>query len=204
MKLGVLGGTFDPVHRGHIAMAQAAREVLGLAKVLLVPAGRPMSVKNAPLTGARHRLAMLRLAAADAPELEVSTIETDRPGPSYTVDTLAALREEYGDGAEIYFILGDDSLAQLPTWHQPQRLVKLGRFASVPRPGYPRPDLKALEAQLPGISARVTLLDRPRLDISATAIRARAARGESLADLVPEAVDTYIKMQKLYMDYQEV
>ncbi len=204
MKLGVLGGTFDPVHRGHIAMARAAREALGLDKVMLVPAGRPMSAKNAPLTGARHRLAMLRLAAVGEPGLEVSTIETDRPGPSYTVDTLAALRGEYGDAAEIYFILGDDSLAQLPTWHEPPRLIKLGRFAAVPRPGYPRPDLKALEAQLPGISARVTLLDRPRLDISATAIRARAARGESLQDLVPEDVATYIKMQKLYTNYQEV
>jgi len=203
MKLGVLGGTFDPVHRGHIAMAQAAREALGLAEVLMVPAGRPLSVKNAPLTGARHRLAMLRLAVVDEPHLEVSTIETDRPGPSYTVDTVAALRDKYGDAAEIYFILGDDSLAQLPAWHEPQRLINLCRFAAAPRPGYPRPDLKALEKALPGITARVTLLDGPHLDISATAVRDRVARGESLADLVPEPVAIYIKMQELYKDYQE-
>ncbi len=204
MKIGVLGGTFDPVHRGHIAMARVAREALGLDRVLLVPAGRPMSVKNALLTGARHRLAMLRLAAVGAPELEVSTVETDRSGPSYTADTLAALRQEYGEEAEIYFILGDDCLAHLPTWHEPQRLIKLGRLAAVPRPGYPRPDLKALEANLPGISARVTLLPGPHMDISATDIRARAARGEPLGDLVPEDVATYIKMQKLYANYQEV
>jgi nicotinate-nucleotide adenylyltransferase len=203
MKLGVLGGTFDPVHRGHLAMAGEARESLGLDKVLMVPAGRPVSVKKASLTGAQHRLAMLRLAVADEPHLEVSTIETDRPGPSYTVDTMAALRERYGTAAEIYFILGDDSLAQLPAWHEPRRLIKLCRLAAVPRPGYPRPDLEALEAKLPGIAARVTLLTGPHLDISATDIRARAARGESIADLVPEPVAVYIKMQELYQDYQE-
>jgi nicotinate-nucleotide adenylyltransferase len=203
MKLGVLGGTFDPVHRGHLAVAREARESLGLDKVLMVPAGRPGSVKKAQLTGAQHRLAMLRLAVVGEPHLEVSTIETDRPGPSYTVDTMAALREKYGDQSEIYFILGDDSLAQLPAWHEPRRLIKLCRLVAVPRPGHPRPDLEALEARLPGIKERVTLLTGPHLDISATAIRARVARGESIADLVPEPVAVYIKMQELYQDYQE-
>ena len=198
MKIGVLGGTFDPVHRGHVMMAEEARDTLSLSEVLMVPAGHPMFKVNNKIAPAEHRLAMLRLAVAGKPHLRVSTIELERPGPSYTVDTIAALRERYGGGDEIYFILGWDSLEQLPEWYEPARLISKCFLAAVPRPGWTRPDLKTLEAGVPGISRRVVFLEKPRVDISALAIREKAARGESIARLVPATVADYIKKHKLY------
>lgn len=198
MKIGVLGGTFDPVHRGHVMMAEEARDALSLSEVLMVPAGQPMFKVNNKIAPAEHRLAMLRLAVAGKPHLRVSTIELERPGPSYTVDTIAALRERYGGGDEIYFILGWDSLEQLPEWYESARLISQCFLAAVPRPGWPRPDLKTLEAGVPGISRRVVFLKKPRVDISASAIREKSARGESIARLVPAPVAGYIKKHKLY------
>jgi nicotinate-nucleotide adenylyltransferase len=199
MKVGVLGGTFDPIHRGHLMMAEEARRELGLARVLLVTAGRPMSKTGRRVTAAGHRLAMVRLAAAGREWLEVSTLEVRRPGPSYTVDTIAALKDKEGRDDEIFFILGWDSLAQLPTWHEPARLVGLCRLAAVPRPGQPRPDLEALEKVIPGISGRVLFMDKPCVDISASAIRETAGRGEPIGHLVPENVAAYIKEHGLYV-----
>lgn len=199
MSIGVLGGTFDPVHRGHIMMAEEAREALALAGVWLVPAGQPMSKTGQCVTSAEDRLAMVRLAAAGRPWLKVSTMEIERPGPSYTVDTIAALRTQYGHADEIYFILGWDSLEQLPTWHEPARLISLCRLAAVPRPGHPRPDMRAMEEAIPGISGKVTFLDRPCVDISASVIRDMVGRGEPVEHLVPGKVAAYIKKRGLYM-----
>jgi nicotinate-nucleotide adenylyltransferase len=199
MKIGVLGGTFDPIHRGHLMMAEEARKELGLARVLLVPAGRPVFKTGRRVTAAGHRLAMVRLAAEGRPWLEVSTMELDRPGPSYTVDTIAELRSVNSPEDEIYFILGWDSLAQFPDWREPARLASLCRLAAVPRPGQDRPDLAALEKAIPGISGRVVFLERPCVDISASAIRKMAGRGESIERLVPEKVAAYIKEHKLYL-----
>jgi nicotinate-nucleotide adenylyltransferase len=199
MKIGVLGGTFDPVHLGHISMAEAAREALALAEVLLVPAGQPMSRVNRAITTAEHRLNMLRLAVQGKPGLVVSTIEIERPGPTYTVDTLAALHRQYGAEADIYFILGWDSLAQLPEWREPARIIKMCRLAAVPRPGYPQPNTKALERDIPGIKEKVIFLEKPHIDISATMIKETIARGRSIEHLVPGPVAAYIKKHKLYM-----
>jgi nicotinate-nucleotide adenylyltransferase len=198
MKLGVLGGTFDPVHRGHIRVAGEAKKALGLARVLLVPAGQPMSKVDRPITAAGHRLAMLRLAVKGRPGLVVSTIDLERPGPTYTVDTLAALRQEYGANTEIYFILGWDSLAQLPDWHEPPRLIKLCRLAAVPRPGIPRPDMASLERQIPGLSDNVIFLKGPHVDVSATEIKEALARGKPVGRLVPGPVAEYIHKNGLY------
>jgi nicotinate-nucleotide adenylyltransferase len=198
MKIGVLGGTFDPVHRGHIMMAEEAKNALSLSEVLMVPAGQPVYKIHKNIASAEHRLAMLRLAVAGRPYLKVSTIEIERPGPSYTVDTIAGLRKQYGGGDEIYFILGWDSLAQLPDWREQVRLVSLCFLAAVPRPGRPRPDLEALEVRVPGISKRVVFLEKPQVDISASAIREMAARGESIDHLVPAPVAGYIKKHRLY------
>ena len=198
MKIGVLGGTFDPVHLGHIAVAEEARTSLGLSDVILVPAGQPLLKPNRPITSAGHRLQMLRLAVADKPNFKVSTMEIERPGPSYTVDTIAELRVQYGSGDEMYFIMGWGSLGQLPEWREPSRLISMCYLVAVPRPGWPRPDLEALEDSIPGISQRVVLLDKPQIDISASAIRERAARGLSLRHLVPDAVAEYIREHKLY------
>jgi len=199
MRLGVLGGTFDPVHRGHLMMAEEARVTLGLARVLLVPAGRPMSKPGRRVTAARHRLAMVRLAADGLPWLAVSAMEVERPGPSYTVDTITALRTQYGPDVEIFFILGWDSLVQLPAWHEPDRLVSLCRLVAVPRPGQVQPDVRELERAIPGISERVVFLDRPCVDISASAIREAVGRGEPVDHLVPETVAGYIREHRLYI-----
>jgi GTP-binding protein len=199
LKIGVLGGTFDPVHLGHIMMAEEAKKSLGLNEVLLVPAGQPLKKPNELITPAKHRLEMLKLAVAGSPYLKVATIEIERKGPSYTVDTVADIRKKYGGGDEIYFILGWDSLAQLPDWHEPARLVSMCYLVAVPRPGWAKPSLKTLEGVLPGISKKVIFLDKPEIDISATAIRELAAKNESIDYLVPKSVAEYIKKNKLYI-----
>jgi nicotinate-nucleotide adenylyltransferase len=197
MKIGVFGGTFDPVHRAHIAAAAAARDALKLDKVLLVPAGQPMSRSELPIASAEDRVAMLRLAVKGKPGLEVSTIEIERSGPTYTVDSITQMRKSALND-EIYFILGCDSLDQLPGWKEPERLVSLCRLVVVPRPGCRTPDLKKLEEILPGISQKVTLLKEPFLDVSATEIREKAGKAESINDLVPAPVADYIKKHGLY------
>jgi nicotinate-nucleotide adenylyltransferase len=204
MKIGVLGGTFDPVHRGHIMMADEAMKSLGLSEVILVPAGQPISKMKERLTPAEHRLQMLRLAVAEKPYLRVSTMEMERPGPSYTVDTITELRKKYGSKDELLFIMGWDSLAQLPNWREPDRIISMCSLVAVPRPGFPRPDLKIIEKKIPGISKRVVFLEKPRADISATDIRKKVARGESIDHLVPAPVVEYIKKNKLYQGQQEV
>jgi nicotinate-nucleotide adenylyltransferase len=198
MKIGVLGGTFDPVHLGHIRMAEEARDALGLEQVILVPAGQPMSKPNRPITPAEHRIEMLRLAVKDKPHLSVSTIETERPGPSFTIDTITGLQRKYGAGAVICFILGWDSLEQVPEWHEPARLVKMCYLVSIPRPGCKPPDLDALEKKIPGISQKVICLNKPCMDVSATLIREKVALGESIDKLVPKAVAAYINKNNLY------
>jgi nicotinate-nucleotide adenylyltransferase len=199
MKIGVLGGTFDPVHLAHLSMAEEARKALHLAEVIIVPAGRPVMKPGNRVTPAARRLEMLRLALAGRPYLKISRIEIERPGPSYTVDTLDALKKQYGPGVELYFILGWDSLAQLPGWREPQRIIAMCHLVAVPRPGFPRPGLQALEEKLPGISRKVTFLDRPNLDISATIIREKVRRGEAIDNLVPGPVAEYIKKHRLYL-----
>jgi len=198
VKIGVLGGTFDPVHLGHLAMAEEAWQALGLAEVVLIPSGQPVYKSDRKIAPALDRLEMLRLASAGRPYLEVSTIETDRPGASYTVDTLAAIKMSYGSRAELYFILGWDSLAQLGGWRQPRRLVSLCLLVAVPRPGFPRPDIKTMEKQVPGISEKLIFLDKPEMAVSATEIRKKASLGKSLEGLVPAPVADYIKKHGLY------
>jgi nicotinate-nucleotide adenylyltransferase len=199
MKIGVFGGTFDPVHLGHIGVAEEARDALGLEEVILMPAGQPMFKVSQPVTTAEHRLNMLRLAVASRRGLAVSSIEIERPGPTFTIDTITMLRHKYGAKAEIDFILGWDSLAQLPDWREPARLMEMCRLVAVPRPGCPRPDLKALERDIPGISEKVIFLKKPYLDISATAVREMVGRRESIDHLVPGPVAEYIKKHKLYV-----
>jgi len=123
MNIGVLGGTFDPVHNGHLILAEEARSWLNLAEVLFVPAGQPWLKVDRPISPAEHRLQMLRLALADKPHFKLSTMEIERAGPSYTVDTIAALREQLGSEDELFFILGWDNLAELPQWWEPSHVL---------------------------------------------------------------------------------
>jgi len=199
LKIGILGGTFDPIHNGHLAIAEEARKRMGLAEVYFVPAARTPLKESGTILAAEHRIEMVRLAIADYPYFKLSTIEIDRPGPSYTVDTIAELRDKFGAENELYFIIGLDSLAQLPRWREPARIIRMCRLVAVPRPGYSLPDTNTLEAAMPGISQRLTVLDEPKSDVSATEVRQRAKRGESISHLVPEEVVEYIKRQKLYL-----
>jgi len=199
MNIGVLGGTFDPIHVGHLLVAEEARARLNLAEVLFVPAGQPWLRLNNAILPAEHRVEMVRLAIAGKPYFKLSTMEIERPGPTYTVDTMAELHAQLGVGDELFFILGWDSLTQLPQWREPSRLIKLCRLAAVPRVDYPVPDLGSLEAAIPGLSQQVILLDEPHIDISASEIRRRVARGLSIHQLVPKPVERYIKEHGLYV-----
>jgi len=199
MKIGVLGGTFDPIHRGHLAIAEEARANLALAEVYFVPAARTPLKEEDSILAAEHRVQMVRLAIADYPYFKLSTVEIDRPGISYTVDTIAELRDKLGAENELYFIIGWDSLAQFVKWKEPSRIIQMCRLVAVPRPGYSLPDRESLEAAIPGLSQRLIVLDKPEIDISATEIRERAKRGVSISHLVPEPVAEYIKKQKLYL-----
>ncbi len=200
MNIGVLGGTFDPIHMGHLIIAEEVRARLDLDEVLFVPAGQPwLKLNNAnAISPPRHRLEMARLAIAGEPAFKLSTMEIDRPGPSYTVDTMAELSGQVGAEGKLYFILGWDNLNQLPKWHQPLRLVELCRLVPVRRVGFASPDLDSLEAAVPGLSQSLVMLDTPQIEISSSEIRQRVARGLSIHQLVPEPVERYIIEHKLY------
>jgi nicotinate-nucleotide adenylyltransferase len=199
VNIGVLGGTFDPIHMGHLKVAEEARARLNLAQTLFMPAGQPWLKLNNAISPAEHRLEMVRLAIADKPYFKLSTMEIERAGPTYTVDTIAELQAQLSAGDEIFFILGWDNLTQFPHWHQPARLIKICRLVAVPRVDYPPPDLASLDVALAGLSQRVILLDEPRIDISASEIRRRVARGLSIHHLVPQPVERYIKQHRLYV-----
>ena len=200
-KMGVLGGTFDPIHLGHLIVAEDIRQKLGLGEVLFVPAGRPwLKLKEEkPISAAEHRLAMVRLAVASNPYFKVSTLEIDRPGLSYSIDTVLELKAKLGAKAEIYFIVGPDALAELPRWKDPGRLVEVCQVVGIGRPGHAQADLHTLESSIPGVSQRIMLMDVPQIDISATEIRRRVAQRLSIRYLVPEAVEKYIAEHRLYL-----
>ena len=200
-KIGVLGGTFDPIHLGHLIVAEDIRQKLGLGEVLFVPAGHPwLKLKEEkPISAAEHRLAMVRLAVASDPHFKVSTLEIDRPGLSYSIDTVLELKAKLGAGAEIYFIVGPDALAELPRWKDPGRLVEICQVVGIWRPGHAQTDLHILESSIPGVSKRIMLVDVPQIDISSTDVRRRVAQGLSIRYLVPEAVEKYIAEHRLYL-----
>jgi len=198
MKVGILGGTFDPIHTGHILIAEEARLKLELARIIFVPAGQPWLKMKRQITPAVHRVEMVKLAIAGNASFELSTVEVDRAGPSYSVDTVDILHRQLGAAASIFFLVGWDSLAELPQWHEPARLIQLCHLVAVTRSGLSRPDLKSLESSVPGINRSVVWLDIPPIDISSSDIRERVARGLSIRGLVPESVESYIKENKLY------
>lgn len=200
MKVGLLGGTFDPVHLGHLVTAEEVRIKLGLAEVLFVPAGLPWFKVERRISPAPHRLEMLRLALASNPHFKISRLEIDRPGPSHSVETVGLLREQLGAERDIYFLLGADALADLPRWKEPDRLLCLCQIVGMTRPGF-RPNLGALEKALPGSKKRLCLVEVPEIGISSSAIRERRARGLSIRYWVPEAVAEYIERHGLYLEW---
>ena len=198
MKRGVLGGTFDPVHNGHLAVAGEVAARLALDEILFVPAGQPQLRTGGPALAGEHRVQMIRLAINGKPCYRLSTVEIERAGSSYTVDTIAQLRSQLGEGDGLFFILGWDSLAELPRWREPARLVSMCRLVAVPRPGCPLPDLRSLEVLVPGLTGSVILLKAPRVDISASEIRRRVAQGLPVRHLVPGPLADYIRERGLY------
>ncbi|MFC1921522.1 nicotinate-nucleotide adenylyltransferase [Chloroflexota bacterium] len=199
MNTGLLGGTFDPVHKGHMAVAETVMSRVGLDEVVFMPAARTPLKENIRISAAEHRIEMIRCAIEGIPYFRLSTIEMSRTGPSYTVDTLSELRKTINDEDELFLIIGCDSLINIHQWKEPERLLKMCRLVAVPRPGYTIPAPETLEKEVPGLSKNVIILDEPNVDISATDIRERVAQGLSIKHLVPEAVDQYIKKHKLYM-----
>ena len=197
MKLGVLGGTFDPIHLGHMAAAEAARSALALDRVLFVPAGDPWLKAGATISPGEHRLAMVRAAIEGVPAYEASAVEVDRPGPTYTEVTLAQLQETYGPDTGLHFIVGADTVRDLSRWHEPAEVLARCTLVVMGRPAQGELDLSTLDRIAPGAAARAVAVDLD-MEVSATEIRSRAAAGESLAGLVPDAVERYIKEHKLY------
>jgi nicotinate-nucleotide adenylyltransferase len=196
--LAIFGGTFDPIHLGHTIVAEEVRVKLGLEKVVFVPAGQPWLKSDRPVSDARHRLEMVRLGVLDNPHFKVSAVEVNRPGPSYAVDTVEAMRRESGGDAKLAFILGSDALAELAQWKQPQRLIHLCQLVAFGRPGLPLPPLGSLDTAVPGLSKHVTVVEVPQVDISASEIRRRVASGLPISGMVPEPVERYILEQGLY------
>jgi nicotinate-nucleotide adenylyltransferase len=196
-RIGILGGTFDPIHLGHLAVAEEAREALGLERVLFVPAGQPPHKLPGSVSDVRDRVAMVQLAIADNPAFELSAIEVERKGPSFTVDTVEALAAAH-PGTMLHLILSAETFAELPSWHEPDRLFEAARMAVVPREGYPAPDPAWVDRAFPGREDRVDYLGGPRLGLSSTALRGRVAAGRSIRYLVPPAVEAYIVEHQLY------
>ena len=196
-RLGIVGGTFDPVHFGHLAAARAAGDALALDGVRFIPSARPPHRPDSPGASGYHRLEMVRRAVADTPGWEVSDLELTREGPSYTYDTLTTIGREGLSPLQIFFITGADAFADIATWHRYPDVFNLANFVVIARPGS---TLDSLRARLPEDTARpnVILLEAGTPDVSATDIRKRVARGESIDGLVPPAVSAYIQENSLY------
>ncbi|HSK51674.1 MAG TPA: nicotinate-nucleotide adenylyltransferase [Clostridia bacterium] len=199
-SIGMLGGTFDPVHVGHLAVAEEVREALGLERIVFVPAALPPHKVDRPVTAPEHRAAMVELAIADNPAFALSRIELERAGPSYTVDTLETLAAGMGDPASLVLIMSAEAFREFRTWRRPERILELARVAVVPRDGYPAASRAFLAEHFPGYEDRAVFLPGPRLRLSASDLRERAARGRSLRYLVPDAVASYIGDHALYSD----
>ncbi len=195
-RLGIMGGTFDPIHYGHLLMAEEARIAFALDRVLFVPNGRPAHKKVYTVSSPEDRYAMTLLATASNPDFSCSRLELDRPGPSYTIDTLRAVRQRHPDLDALYFITGADAVLEILTWHEYDQLAQECRFIAVTRPGFVLERLAEIADK--AFLDRVSFLPIPGLEISSTDLRRRVREGRSLKYLTPEPVEAYIRQQGLY------
>jgi nicotinate-nucleotide adenylyltransferase len=195
-RVGIMGGTFDPVHYGHLVTAEAAREWYGLQEVVFVPSGHPPHKTAGTVSDFWSRYQMAVLATATNPFFEVSRMEYERGGHSYTVDTVRAFRQLYGEATELFFVTGADAILEIIEWKQPEELLAMCRFIAATRPGYDLRQLNALLGEY--FSGSVSILEIPAPNISSSDIRERVRRGASIKYLVPEAVEAYIIKNRLY------
>jgi nicotinate-nucleotide adenylyltransferase len=194
-RLGVMGGTFDPIHYGHLVTAEEALHQFGLDEVVFVPTGKPWMKEHEGVSPAEDRYLMTVIATASNPRFRVSRLEVDREGPTYTVDTLRSLRAEL-TGGELFFVSGADAILEIFQWKDPQELFDLAHFIAATRPGY---DIAALEAQAEILRPEVSVMNIPALAISSTDVRARVAAGRPIRYLVPEGVNSYVQKARLYL-----
>lgn len=200
MKIGVFGGTFDPVHVGHLILAERCREEAGLDQVWFLPSYSPPHKQGQTITRFEVRCDMLALALTGQPAFRVEPIEKELPPPSYTARTLAELRERHPDHT-FALIVGGDSLYDLPTWYEPRRVVEQAELVAVPRPGAALPSAAVVAEKLgvPPEQVRLTVVDCPQVDVSSREVRKRVGQGKSIRFLVPRAVEEYVRERTLYL-----
>jgi nicotinate-nucleotide adenylyltransferase len=196
-RLGLYGGTFDPIHVGHLVAAAEVHYALALDRVLFLPAGRPPHKRGQVVTSAAARVRMIELAIAGRPQFALSTLDLDGAAPSYTADLLARARATWGADADLYFIMGEDSLRDFPGWREPTRIAALARLAVVTRPNV-EVDVAAVERAVPALAGRVHCVPIPEIDVASHDLRARVAAGRPIAYQVPLAVEAYIREHGLY------
>jgi nicotinate-nucleotide adenylyltransferase len=194
-RLGVMGGTFDPIHYGHLVTAEEALVQFDLDEVLFVPTGQPWMKEHEKVSPAEDRYLMTVIATASNPRFRVSRMEVDRHGPTYAVETLRALRDELGDDVALFFITGADAVLEIFQWKQPQELFDLAHFIAATRPGF---DIAAFEAHAETRHPGITVMNIPALAISSTDVRKRVQEGRPIRYLVPEGVNSYVQKAGLY------
>jgi nicotinate-nucleotide adenylyltransferase len=202
-----MGGTFDPIHYAHLAIAEEVRTALDLTEMVFIPAGQPPHKRGPEYTQPSHRLAMVQLAIASNPHFTLSQVEIDRQGPSYLVDTLHTLHDQWGPNTQLFFVIGWDSLQEFHKWYRSADiLTQLTGLVAVRRPGY-QEDMgynTALETRLPGITQRLVVVPGPQLAISSTKLRRRVAEGRPIKYQTPEAVENYIMQHGLYRETRNI
>jgi len=198
LNLGLMGGTFDPIHSGHLVVAEEVRIGFGLDKVVFIPSARPPHKPGTVVTCPEHRYVMALLATASNPCFAVSRVEIERPGPSYSIDTVRRFREK-DPGGKVFFVTGADAIAEILTWKDPAGLIQMCDFIAVTRPGYDLSSLQSLKERLgAGLSSRIHVFKATAMDISSTEIRRRVSKGLPVRYLLPDQVLDYIEKVGLY------
>ncbi len=198
-RCGIMGGTFDPIHLGHLVAAETARVEFGLERVIFIPSGRPPHKQGRTYSFGEHRYAMVKLAIADNPYFDVSRWEIDRENYSYTIDTLHWLSKKQEERGALYFITGADTVLDILTWRRVEEVAELCYFIAATRPGFDLAELNRVTNRLPVLKGKIFNMGIPAMDISSTNIRWRVQSGHSIKYLVPEKVENYIKQHRLYI-----
>jgi len=198
MKVGILGGTFDPIHTGHLIIADEARYQLSLEKVVFLPAGKPYFKNDRIVSTKNHRLEMMKLGIKDNPRFEVSEIELEREGPTYSIDSLTMFKKELGGDVELYFLIGLDALSDMYKWKHPAKLIDMCQVIGLTRAGFSDFDWSKIERKISGASQKIKIIEVSQIKVSSTDVRMMVNSDISIRYLVPDAVIKYIEEHKLY------